>query len=74
MVILFTLFLIVALVVGLAVVAREVGKSQALVDDSEDTINALHKSIDEAQEADEIRRKAAADTLTGRMSRKYYRD
>ena len=70
----FVLFLIVSLIVGLAVIARELGKSQALISDSEDTIDALHKSIDEAEEADEIRRKAAADTLAGRVSSKYYRD
>lgn len=41
MVVLFTLFLIVALVVGLVILAREVGKSQALLDEEKDDLQGV---------------------------------
>ena len=54
-------------------IAHEWGKSSQMTEDAEDDLAALACMNKEAQDAEKIRHKAAADTLAGRVS-KYYRD
>lgn len=68
----FTLFLLVSLVAGLVIVARQWGKSVAMEGEAKDAVDALHKSIDEAEDVQNIRRDAVANPSS--VSKKHYID
>lgn len=70
----FSAFLAVSLLAVVILLAREAGKTQALLDESEDDLQEAAKLMKEGEDVQKIRRKAVDDTRTGRVQSKHYID
>lgn len=59
----FTIFLLVSLIAGLVLVAKQLGKSQALLDESEDELAEFDKFMKEKAHAEKNRPATVDDAI-----------